>query len=121
MIPNYLKSCTTCKRILKGVKDYGKFDIIDIKTNPLSYVEVDQLAKMAGSYEAIFNKQSKKYREIGLAHKDLTEDEYRQFICEEYTFLKRPVFVIDDMIFVGNSNKSVTSLMNYLNMKTKQQ
>ncbi len=116
-----LKSCSTCKRILKGVKEYGKFDIVDIKTEPLNIDEVDYLAKKAGSYEAIFNKQSKKYREKGLAHKTLTEDEYRLLIIEEYTFLKRPVFVIDNMIFVGNSNKNVSNLMDYLNMKSKQQ
>ncbi len=94
---------------------------MDIKTEPLNIDEVDYLAKKAGSYEAIFNKQSKKYREKGLAHKTLTEDEYRLLIIEEYTFLKRPVFVIDNMIFVGNSNKNVSNLMDYLNMKSKQQ
>lgn len=116
-----LKSCGTCKRILKGVKEFGKVEIVDIKADPLSLEEIDLLAGMAGSYEAIFNKQSKKYREKGLAHQEITEGEYRQYIFEEYTFLKRPVFVINDLIFIGNSNKSVSSLMNYLNMKFKQQ
>ena len=68
-----------------------------------------------------FNKQSKKYREEGLAHKQLNEEDIRRYIIDEYTFLKRPIFLIDEMIFIGNSNKSVSSLMNYLNMKSKQQ
>ncbi|MBS2097964.1 arsenate reductase family protein [Carboxylicivirga linearis] len=116
-----IKSCGTCKRILKGVKEYGNIEIIDIKVAPLSVDEVDGLARKAGSYEAIFNKQSKKYREEGLAHKQLNEEDIRRYIIDEYTFLKRPIFLIDEMIFIGNSNKSVSSLMNYLNMKSKQQ
>ncbi len=114
-----LNTCSTCKRILKEVQEYGKFDIVDIKKNPLQFNEIDRLAKMAGSYEAIFNKQSKKYREKGLAHVELTELDYRQYLSEEYTFLKRPVFVIDNKVFVGNSNKSVSNLTNYLSLKVK--
>ncbi len=115
-----LKNCTTCKRILKGVRDYGSFEIIDIKNNPPSIEEVDELAKLAGSYEAIFNKQSKKYREKGLAHKNLTEEQFREYIIEEYTFLKRPAFHIGNQVFVGSSNKVVTSLNNYLSVKVNQ-
>nr|WP_319401535.1 ArsC/Spx/MgsR family protein [uncultured Carboxylicivirga sp.] len=116
-----LKSCNTCRRILKGVHEYGKVDLVDIKSDPLSVEVIDCLAEKAGSYEAIFNKQSIKYREKGLAHIQLEEEDYRKYIIEEYTFLKRPIFIIDEMIFIGNSNKSVTNLMNYLNMKSKQQ
>ncbi|MCU4164280.1 arsenate reductase family protein [Carboxylicivirga caseinilyticus] len=116
-----LKSCSTCKRILKGAKEFGRLEVVDIKEKPLSIEVIDCLAKKAGSYEAIFNKQSKKYREKGLAHKELSEEDIRTHIIGEYTFLKRPIFLIDDMIFIGNSNKSVTSLMNYLNMKYRQQ
>jgi len=116
-----IKSCGTCKRILKGVKEFGNVEIVDIKVDPLSADEIDGLATKAGSYESIFNKQSKKYREKGLAHKQLNEEDIRRYIIEEYTFLKRPIFIIDEMIFIGNSNKSVSSLMNYLNMKSKQQ
>lgn len=114
-----LNSCSTCKRIVKEVQEYGKFEIVDIKKNPLQLNEIDRLAKMAGSYEAIFNKQSKKYREKGLAHIELSEEDYRQYLSEEYTFLKRPVFVIDNRVFAGNSNKSVSNLTNYLSLKLK--
>ena len=109
-----LKTCSTCKRILKQVRDFGDFDVRDVKTNPLDIDEIDSLAKRAGGYELIFNKQSQKYRQQGLKNKDLSEDDYRQLLSEEYTFLKRPVFLIDDKIFVGNSNTTVDLLTKYL-------
>ena len=109
-----LQTCSTCKRIFKQVKTFGDFDIRDVKKEPLSIEEVDGLAKRAGGYELIFNKQSQKYRQQGLKDKNLTEDDYRQLLAEEYTFLKRPVFLIDDKIFVGNSNTTVDLLTKYL-------
>ncbi|MEC8602809.1 MAG: arsenate reductase, partial [Bacteroidota bacterium] len=36
-------------------------------------------------------------------------------ILEEDTFLKRPVFIIDDEIFIGNSKSVIDSLKQKLN------
>jgi arsenate reductase len=36
-------------------------------------------------------------------------------ILDEYTFLKRPVIIIDQEIFIGNSKKSVEALKEKLN------
>lgn len=112
-----LQTCSTCKRILKQVKMFGEFDVRDVKTHPLMQEEVDDLAKKAGGYELIFNKQSQKYRQLGLKEKVLTENDYRQLLTEEYTFLKRPVFFIDDKLFIGNSNTTVNLLTKYLASK----
>ena len=38
---------------------------------------------------------------------ELTEKDYKKYILEEYTFLKRPVLVIGDKIVIGNAKKSV--------------
>jgi len=48
-----------------------------------------------------------KFRSMGLADKKLTEKDYRRLILEEYTFLRRPVVVVNDQIFIGNSKKVV--------------
>jgi arsenate reductase len=93
---------------------FGEFDVRDVKTHPLTQAEVDELATKAGGYELIFNKQSQKYRQLGLKEKVLTEIDYRQLLTEEYTFLKRPVFLINDKMFIGNSNANVDLLTKYL-------
>ena len=67
------------------------------------------MKKMAGSYEALFSRVALKYRALGLDKKKLTEDDYKKYILEEYTFLKRPVIIIDNKIFIGNSKSNVAA------------
>ena len=64
----------------------------------------------SNSYEALFNKRAKKYKAMGLKNEVITENDYRQLILEEYTFLKRPVFLVENDIFIGNSKKEIDRL-----------
>lgn len=109
----YLSTCSTCSRILKELPQ-NDLELQDIKSNPMTPDQVDEMAKLAGSYESIFSRKAMKYRSMGLNEMDLTEDDYRKYIIEEYTFLKRPVFLIDGEIFVGNSKKVVEQVKNKL-------
>lgn len=86
----------------------------EIKSSPITEKEVDLMAKMAGSYEELFSRRAMKYRSLGLNEKELSEQDYRKWIIEEYTFLKRPVFIIDDEIFIGNSKKTVEQVASKL-------
>jgi arsenate reductase len=52
---------------------------------------------------------------MGLKEQNLQEDDFKKMILEDYTFLKRPVFIIDDEIFVGNSKKVIEAVQNKLN------
>jgi len=107
----HLGTCTTCQAIIKetGVDKAG-FTMQDIKTEKITSAQLDEMKKMAGSYEALFSRRALKYKELGLKDKQLTEKDYRNFILEEYTFLKRPVAILNDKIFVGNDKKTVQSL-----------
>lgn len=82
----------------------------DIKTEKITMAQIDEMKKMAGSYEALFSRRALKYKELGLKEKQLTEKNYRQLILEEYTFLKRPVVIINDKIFIGSDKKTVAAL-----------
>ncbi len=73
------------------------------------------MKKMAGSYEALFSRRAVKYTEQGLKDKKLNEKDYRELILEEYTFLKRPVAIAGDSIFVGNEKKTIDALKKMLN------
>lgn len=105
----FLQTCDTCRRILKEVNLNG-FTKQEIKSENITVTQLDELHKLAKSYEALFNKRAKLYREMDLKNQNLTEQDYRQYILDEYTFLKRPVFVIDNEIFIGNSKKVVEDL-----------
>ena len=90
------------------------FERQDIKSQPMTLEDVEEMKSKSGSYESLFSRKAMKYRSMGLGEKNLSEDDYRKLIQEEYTFLKRPVFLVDDKIFVGNTKKTVASLREYL-------
>ncbi len=105
----HLSTCSTCQRIIKELGGLTDFEHQNVKEKPVTKKQLDELKKMAGSYESLFNRRSMKYRSMGLADQELTEADYRRLISEEYTFLKRPVLVIDDEIFIGNAKKTVAA------------
>jgi arsenate reductase (glutaredoxin) len=110
----YLSTCGTCKRIIKDYELANKCTLQDIKKNHINESQLDHLAKEKGSYEALFNKMSKKYKERNLKEKSLKEGDYKNLILEEYTFLKRPVIIINNKLFIGNSPKTLQELQNEL-------
>lgn len=85
------------------------FETQDIKTEPIKPEQVDQMIELAGSVSNLFSKRAMKYRAMGLHERELSESEMRQLIIDEYTFLKRPVLLINGKIFVGNAKKNVAA------------
>jgi len=110
----YLKTCDTCRRILKGLPLVG-FELQEIKTQPITVAQLEEIHTLTKSYESLFSRRSKKYAAMDLKNQILTEKDYKQLILDEYTFLKRPVIIIDKNIFVGNAKKTIDSLKNVLN------
>ena len=109
----FLQTCDTCRRILKEVNLDG-FEKQEIKANPVTANQLEEMHKMSNSYEALFNKRAKLYKAMDLKNQTISEADYRQYILDEYTFLKRPVFIVDDEIFIGNSKKEIERLKEYL-------
>ena len=115
----YLGTCSTCAAILQeaGIlsdPDHLGFEVQDIKTEKITARQLDQMKKMAGSYEALFSRIAMKYRAWGLHEKKLTEKDYRQLILREYTFLKRPVIVSGKRIFIGHAPRTVAEAKAFL-------
>ena len=111
----YLSTCSTCARIIKelDLKNKG-FEFQDIKTEKITPPQLAQLAEMAGNYESLFSRVALKYKALGLNQKTLTENDYKNFILEEYTFLKRPIIILDKTIYVGNSKKTIAAVQTKL-------
>jgi len=53
----FLASCDSCRKIIKALPNTDRFHFHDIRQNPLTETEIDKLATLAGSYEAIFSKK----------------------------------------------------------------
>ncbi|MFO8148220.1 MAG: arsenate reductase family protein [Bacteroidota bacterium] len=103
----HLSTCDTCKKILKELDAPSSFILQDIKEEPITEVQLEEMKELSGSYEALFSKRARLYKERNLKNENLTEDRYRNLILEHYTFLKRPVFINNDQIFIGNSKKNI--------------
>ena len=86
----------------------------EIKSVPMTIEEVEVMYALAGSYESLFSKRAMKYRSMGLNEITLSEEEFKKYILEEYTFLKRPVILSDDQIFIGSAIKTVDAAKAYL-------
>lgn len=105
----FLKTCSTCQRILKSINLDG-FDIQEIKTEPITVIQLEEMETLSGSYESLFNRRAKKYKEMDLKNESISEADYKQLILDEYTFLKRPVFIVNQQIFIGNSKNTIEKL-----------
>jgi arsenate reductase (glutaredoxin) len=111
----HLGNCTTCQAIIKetGILRQAqddKFEMQDIKFEKITGDQLEEMKNMSGSYEALFSRRAIKYREQGLKDKNLEEKDYRKLILDEYTFLKRPVIIINDKIFIGSEKKTIAAL-----------
>ena len=110
----YLSTCSTCKRILKELDLDSEFILQDVKKEAINPNQLETLHKLSGSYESLFNRRSMLYRERDLKNQTLTEADYKNLILEHYSFLKRPVFIINQTIFIGNAKKNIVALKAHL-------
>ena len=109
----YLSTCSTCTRIINNLGPLIKdFDQVDIKNNSLTFEVIDKMKNLCGSYEALFSKRALKFKT--LPKKEWQETDFRMLIEQEYTFLKRPVFIVGEAIFIGNSPKVIAALREVL-------
>ena len=89
------------------------FELQEIKTQPISLSQLEEIFRLSGSYESIFSRRAKKYSSMGLKDQKLSETDYKQLILSDYTFLKRPVIIIDQKIFIGSDKKTLQQLKEY--------
>jgi arsenate reductase len=110
----YLASCDTCRKIIKSLPKEHDFKFHDIKQDPITVAELEKMRELSGSYEALFSKKAQLYKSMDLKNKSLTEEDYKKYILEHYTFLSRPVFIIKDKIYIGNTQQNMLQVMKAL-------
>lgn len=110
----YLASCDTCRKIIKSLPINHNLVFHDIKQDPISLEELEEMYALSGSYEALFSKKAQLYKSMDLKNKNLTEADFKKYILEHYTFLSRPVFIIDNKIYIGNSQQNILQVMKAL-------
>lgn len=110
----YLASCDTCRKIIKSLPNSDRLTFHDIRQNPITEQELDEMYSLSGSYEALFSKKAQLYKSMNLKNQSLTEEDYKKYLLEHYTFLSRPVFIIDNKIYIGNGQKNIIDVIKVL-------
>ncbi len=110
----YLASCDTCRKIIKNLPNANSLTFIDIRQNPITEQQLEQMFQLSGSYEVLFSKKAQLYKTLDLKNKNMLEADYKKYLLEHYTFLSRPVFIIDTKIYIGNSQKNILEVTKVL-------
>lgn len=107
----YLPSCDSCRKIIKAISPKAQLVYHDIKQDPLTELQLQELQALAGSYEALFSRKAQLYKAYNLKNQTLTEADYKKYLLEHYTFLARPVFMIENQVYIGNKPEIVAKAL----------
>lgn len=110
----YLNTCDTCRKILAQF-NLKNWELREIKKEPITKDELEEMYKHTKSYEALFSKKSTQIKLRELDIKSLGEKDFKELLLDHYTFLKRPVFLTDDKIFIGNDKENLGNLRAFFN------
>ena len=105
----YLKTCGTNKKIMTPL-DLSDWELREIKSQPVTEAELEEMYDKTKSYEALFSKKSTQIKERGIDVSSLKEKDFKKLILDHYSFLKRPVFVTDKEVFAGSDKKNLENL-----------
>lgn len=105
----YLKTCGTCTKILNKF-DLSSWQLRELKSSAITKEELAEMHEKSNSYEALFSRRSTQIKARNIDVESLTEEDFRDLILDHYSFLKRPVFLSEKEIFVGNEKKNIDNL-----------
>lgn len=103
----HLETCKTCQKILKELEPLDGVELREIKSEGVTLDELEEMRALTDSYESLFSRRAMLFRQRGLNNQELGETDFKNLILEHYTFLKRPVALIEGQIFIGNAKKQV--------------
>ena len=110
----WLPNCTTCQKARKRLERHRVpiTTLRDIKEEPLERQEIEKLAKMLGGAGELFSRRAVKYREMKLNERELSEAEMIDLMTGDYTFLKRPILIINGKATAGYFEKFFDIFLN---------
>ena len=111
----YLSSCSTCKKIENQLSLGESVKKIDIKKKKLTEEDLKILFEKVGNYESLINKRAQLFKQRNIDYKNLEEKDFKNLLLEHYTFIKRPILIYDDKVFVGNSSKTILEAIKFIN------
>ncbi|NRS91857.1 arsenate reductase-like glutaredoxin family protein [Chryseobacterium sp. 16F] len=97
--------------------DLSNWKLREIKTQPILDDELAAMHSFTNSYEDLFSKRSTQIKAENLDVKSFKEEDFKNLILKHYSFLKRPVFLTDKEIFVGNAKENIENLREFFRVR----
>ena len=91
-------TCTTCRNLAELLRERGiDYDAVDYHVFPLTEPELRELVRKTGvPAQELFRTREAVYQELGLADRDVSDDEAIALMTEHPQLLQRPVVVRGD-------------------------
>ncbi|MCE2790272.1 MAG: hypothetical protein LW630_10220 [Saprospiraceae bacterium] len=105
----HLSTCDTCRKILQKLPVQG-VDLINLREKNISAEDLDFMKSKKGNYESLFNKKAQKWKAMPESDRPVNDQQFRDLILSEYTFLKRPAAIVGSDVFAGNDASTVDEL-----------
>lgn len=106
-------TCSKCRETLRILRDRGvEFDAINYYEAPLTAKELKQLLKKLGvTARDVLRKDEPIARELGIAKKDLSEEELIALMVKHPDLMQRPIVVRADEAVLGRPPENVEKLL----------
>lgn len=97
--------------------DLSDWELRELKSNQITEEELAEMYTLTRSYETLFSRRSTQIKARDIDVKSLEEKDFKALILDHYSFLKRPVFLTEKEIFVGNDKNNIENLEKFFNVK----
>lgn len=96
-----IKNCNKIRDTLAWLEDHEvEYTFNSVRKEPLTRDELREIADKVG-LDVLVNRRGRKWRDLGLAGKDLDDDELFEILLENQVMIKRPLIVDEDAVIVG--------------------
>jgi len=106
-------TCTTCRQAIQVLKDSGKpFRTVNYYEQPFTRAQLKGLLKKAGlSPRDILRTKEDDYKELGLAKKNLSDDELIDLMVTHPDLIQRPIVEKGERAILARPAETVKQLL----------
>ena len=106
------RTCTTCRNLAALLGERGiDFDRVDFNVEPLSELEIRELARKTGRpARELFRASEPVHAELGLGEREVDDDEAIALMAEHIELMQRPVVVRGDRAVLARPVERVDEL-----------
>lgn len=106
-------TCSTCRQAVQFLKESGQpFTTVNYYEKPFSKAQLKGLLKKAGlSPKDILRTKEDRYKELGLAKKNLSDDEWLDVMVANPDLIQRPIVQKGEKVILARPADSVKDLL----------